>query len=440
MEEWAWVEDVERTLGEADVSVEMSRWQQPSIYRVPSFIKDLNPSAYRPQVVSLGPFHHGRLELLPMEEHKRRALQHLLRRAGRPLMKEFLAAVHDAAEQLEGAYGVDLGREWRGEGEGRKRFVALMIVDGCFMLEVIRATSVDHGGYAPNDPIFSYHGVLYMVPYIRRDMLMLENQLPLLLLEKLVAVETVKPVNADAINRMVLRFLSSSSSSPRRLPPSAGATLCLHALDVHRRNMLYGHYQNPPRWRDVPETDIIRSAVELYKAGIRFKKSISDSLHDIRFRHGVLSMPAVTLDDSTKDMFLNMMAFERLHVGAGNEVTAYVFFMDCMINSDKDVALLSSEGIIQNAAGSDKAVMRLFSSISKDLVLEPESVLDAVRREVNAYCRKPWNMWRANLLQTYFRAPTSFINFVAAATGLVITVISTVYTILSFYKQLSGSR
>jgi hypothetical protein len=28
-----------------------------------------------------------------------------------------------------------------------------------------------------------------MVPYIRRDMLMLENQLPLLLLQKLVAVE-----------------------------------------------------------------------------------------------------------------------------------------------------------------------------------------------------------------------------------------------------------
>ncbi|WVZ51097.1 LOW QUALITY PROTEIN: hypothetical protein U9M48_002275 [Paspalum notatum var. saurae] len=301
-----------------------------------------------------------------------------------------------------------------------------MIVDGCFLMEVMRATHLygkNTADYAPNDPIFSYHGVVNVVPYIRRDMLMLENQLPLLLLQKLVAVESSKPpANADAINRMVLRFLSSS---PPRLPPSAGATLGLHALDVHRRNMFYGHYQNPPRyWRDVPETDIIPSAVELYEAGIRFKKSYSVSLHDIRFRHGVLYMPAGTVDDSTEYMFLNMMA-GCTSAPAGNDVTAYVFFMDNIIDSAKDVALLSTSGIIQNAIGSDKAVAELFNSISKDVVIELDSALDAMQREVNAYCRKPWNIWRANLKHTYFRAPTSFINFLAAATGLVVTVIST---------------
>nr|CAB3491707.1 unnamed protein product [Digitaria exilis] len=85
-----------------------------------------------------------------------------------------------------------------------------MVVDGCFLLEVMRATGLD---YAPNDPIFSRHGAVYMVPYIRRDMLMLENQLPLLLLERLIAVETAKPPNSDATNRMVLR-----SMSPRLMP------------------------------------------------------------------------------------------------------------------------------------------------------------------------------------------------------------------------------
>jgi hypothetical protein len=242
--------------------------------------------------------------------------------------------------------------------------------------------------------------------------------------------------NGDAINRMVLRFLSLSSP---RLPPSGGS-LGLHALDVHRRNMLYGHYQ-APHWtsRDVPEADIIRSAVELYEAGIRFKKSHSESLHDIRFRHGVLSMPAVTVDDSTEYMFLNMMAFERLHVGAGNDVTAYVFFMDNIIDSAKDVALLSSRGIIQNAVGSDKAVAKLFNSISKDVVLEPDSKLDAVHREVNAYCRKPWNMWRANLIHTYFRSPWAFLSLAAAIFLLVMTIMQTVYTVLQFYHPNNGS-
>jgi len=236
---------------------------------------------------------------------------------------------------------------------------------------------------------------------------------------------------------MVLKFLSLS---PPRLPPSSGSSLGLHALDVHRRNMLYGPYQ-APHWtsRDVPEADIIRSAVELYEAGIRFKKSHSESLHDIRFRHGVLSMPAVTVDDSTEYMFLNMMAFERLHVGAGNDVTAYVFFMDNIIDSAKDVALLSSRAIIQNAVGSDKAVAKLFNSISKDVVLEPDSALDAVHREVNAYCRKPWNMWRANLIHTYFRSPWAFMSLAAAIFLLVMTIMQTVYTVLPYYQQNNGS-
>ena len=160
--------------------------------------------------------------------------------------------------------------------------------------------------------------------------------------------------------------------------------------------MLFGEYQKIPHSRDTQDNDIIRPAMELYKAGVQFKTSKSISLHAIRFQHGVLSMPTVPVDDSTEYMFLNMMAFERLHVGAGNDVTAYVFFMDNIIDSAKDVALLRSRGIIQNAVGSDKAVAKLFNSISRDVVLEPDSALDAVQRQVNGYFKQPWNMWRAN--------------------------------------------
>ncbi|TVU23966.1 hypothetical protein EJB05_26358, partial [Eragrostis curvula] len=429
----AWMVEVEKMLSEADASVEVSRWQHHCIYRVPESIKDLNPKAYRPQVVSLGPFHHGEAHLQPMEEHKRRALCHLLRRAGRPL-EDFAAAVEEDIEPLRSAY-VDLDAKWR-DYEGREKFVEMMIVDGCFLLEVMRVagnTSRNVSDYAPNDSVFSRHGVFYRVPYIRRDMLMLENQLPLLLLAKLVAVETAKAPNDDAINRMVLRFLSPTS---HLLP--AGVGLGLHPLDVYRRSMLYGPYQTPRgglHQYAEPEMDIIWSAVELYEAGIRFKTSTTDSLHDIRYRHGELSLPAVSVDDSTEYMLLNMMAFERLHAGAGNDVTAYVFFMANLIDSTKDVALLSSRGVIQNAVGSDKAVARLFNSIAKDILLEPGSALDSVHLQVNAYCRKPWIMWRANLIHTYFQSPTSFINFMAASVVLVMTIIQTIYAILSYKGQ-----
>ena len=55
-------------------SDELELWRKQSIYRVPACIKDLNSKAYKPQVVSFGPFHHGEAQVMPMEEHKHRAL------------------------------------------------------------------------------------------------------------------------------------------------------------------------------------------------------------------------------------------------------------------------------------------------------------------------------------------------------------------------------
>ncbi|KAG8048673.1 hypothetical protein GUJ93_ZPchr0009g1908 [Zizania palustris] len=438
IEESAWVVEVEKAARNGDPTAEVTRWRRQSIYRVPACIKDLNRRAYQPQVVSLGPFHHGEPNLLPMEEHKRRALLHFLRRSarGRPLAM-FAAAVAEAAEELEGAYQ-GLTDEWRRDTYGdataldkkRERFLEMMVTDGCFLLEVMRtASGWEVNDYADDDPLFSSHGLLYTVPYIRRDMIMIENQLPLLVLDKLVAVESGIHENEDFINRMVLMFLS-----PTAWPMEIGAGLALHPLDILRRSLLFGPAPSP---RAPPETapdDIIRSAEELYEAGIRFRRSPTSSLLDIRFHSGVLHLPVVAVDDTTEYILLNLMAFERLHAGAGNDVTAYVFFMDNMIDSARDVALLTARRIIQNTVGSDKAVARLFNGLSRDVVLEPQSALDDVHREVNAYCRRRWHRWRANLVHTYFRSPWSFLSLAAAVFLLVMTIMQTVYTVMPFYR------
>ncbi|XP_062202627.1 UPF0481 protein At3g47200-like [Phragmites australis] len=426
IEESAWVADVEKAVADVHASAEESaRWRRHSIYRVPACIKDLNCKAYQPQVVSLGPFHHGEPHLRPMDAHKRRSLVHFLRRARRPL-SEFAAAVGDAVERLEGAYQ-GLGDEWRG-GE---RFLELMVTDGCFLLEVMRtANRREVNDYADDDPVFSAHGLLYTVPYIRRDMLMIENQLPLLVLDRLLAVESGKEGNEELINGMVLRFLS-----PAAWPLVTGVGLALHPLDVLRRSLLYGPTPGPqaPPEESAPPDDIIRSAEELYEAGVRFKRSQTSSLLDIRFRNGTLYLPPIAVDDTTEYMLLNLMAFERLHTGAGNDVTAYVFFMDNMVDSARDVALLTARRVVQNTVGSDKAAAKLFSGLSRDVVLGPQSPLDDVHREVNAYCRKRRNRWRANLVHTYFRSPWSFLSLAAAVFLLAMTIMQTLYTVLQFY-------
>lgn len=65
-------------------------------------------------------------------------------------------------------------------------FLKMMVLDRCFILEILR---MDTSGYAPNDPLFNKHGHLSMLPFLRQEMLLLENQVPLLVLLKLLAVE-----------------------------------------------------------------------------------------------------------------------------------------------------------------------------------------------------------------------------------------------------------
>ena len=76
-------------------------------------------------------------------------------------------------------------------------------------------------------------------------------------------------------------------------------------------------------------------------------------------------MPRVQLDDSTACRIHNMMAFEAMHVGTGNDVAAYVLFVKDLINSADDVQLLERKGILeQDLADDDDAVVRLFNSLT----------------------------------------------------------------------------
>ncbi|EPS62678.1 hypothetical protein M569_12114, partial [Genlisea aurea] len=173
----------------ADASSQSTHWSKKSIYRIPASVTDLHKRAYTPQIVSIGPYHHGQPHLLPMEQHKRRALLHFLKRAKKPI-DAFVGALSPMVDDLKEAYD-RLDPSWEDDGDGSK-FLKMMITDGCFILEVLRKTMDPAGcaeAYAPKDPIFSDHGRLHVVPYLKRDMLMLENQIPMAVLDTLVSLQ-----------------------------------------------------------------------------------------------------------------------------------------------------------------------------------------------------------------------------------------------------------
>lgn len=56
--------------------------------------------------------------------------------------------------------------------------------------------------YVENDPVFSCGGRLYLAPYLQRDMLMLENQLPMQVLTTILDVAVAGALNSDAPSKV----------------------------------------------------------------------------------------------------------------------------------------------------------------------------------------------------------------------------------------------
>lgn len=224
-----WVISINKELENLpNIPEESAHWSKRSIYRIPASVTDINSRAYMPQIVSFGPYHHGNENMEAMEAHKRRAFLHFIKRSKKPL-QSYVDALAPAAQDLKDAYD-QLGSYW----QDTEKFLQLMIVDGCFVLEILRAATnravqaqahqppaplptaqceaeVELAAqprndqslvrdYAANDPIFSKHGELYIVPYLKRDMLMLENQIPMLVLEKLVAVQNDKSLKVISLS------------------------------------------------------------------------------------------------------------------------------------------------------------------------------------------------------------------------------------------------
>ncbi|MBA0755442.1 hypothetical protein Gogos_019825 [Gossypium gossypioides] len=214
-----------------------------------------------------------------MEDHKQRALLHFLKRSGKPL-RSFLESLAKDLQQLRDCYEL-LDPRWQ---DYDHKFMQLMILDGCFMLEILCLDTHKMEDYAETDPIFSNHGQIHIIPFIKRDMLMLENQLPMQVLHSLVDVDSNGTKDEEFVNKLILKFYPSNM-------PISFVGSCLHILKVYRKSLLSDipscrrqkkcHWHLRPHYED--GDDIIRSAMELNEAGIRFKKSKTISLKDITF-------------------------------------------------------------------------------------------------------------------------------------------------------------
>ncbi|SPT20974.1 unnamed protein product [Triticum aestivum] len=163
-------------------------------------------------------------------------------------------------------------------------------------------------------------------------------------------------------------------------------------------------------------------------------------LDDIDLDNGRLYMPKVVLDDSTAYRIHNMMAFEAMHIGTGNDMTAYMLFIKDLVDSVDDVRLLERKGILEHDLADDHAaVVRLFNDLTRDVSKKWESQLCRVREAVQYHYRSNRMRvilyeWWASLRSNYFRSPCTLLALVAVILLVIGDIVQAVYAVLSYYK------
>ncbi|KAI7986137.1 UPF0481 protein [Camellia lanceoleosa] len=500
-----------------------------TIFKVPQSIKKLELDAFVPHIVSIGPYHWHEQHLKDMETYKSILLDHVLTRAGKELetlrkkMSKFEEATRKHYDQPC-------------EHIEHKDFVDMMLRDACFILELFCVKA----GW--NNPSGWLHMKGFM-PFIKRDLLMLENQLPLFVLQEMFTLlDWRKTTPNESIHSLAIKFFDqlnrpppppaeeadrpspppppkpehlknrppaaaeenrsppppensppppphsenrppppppqpphpknkpSASPRPPPRPPPPPPPPPLHLLDIVHQSLRPSpsdkpntHWtctignclisspislpcfsiticvQDSERERVSSDPPDKHSVTSLRSTGIGFEENKNwKKLTDIQFDHknGMLLIPRLHINGSTKSILLNLMVFEQGSPYCGRYITSYTSFMDGLVDSPKDALYLIEKRIIYHELGSEEDVATLFNNLRREIYFkyEPDDYyLYDVSQKLNKHYEQKWRSWIATLKHEYLKDPWKTVSLFAAALLIILTAAQTAYTVVGYH-------
>ncbi|CAD5172755.1 unnamed protein product [Musa acuminata subsp. malaccensis] len=455
----AWMDTLRRKVEEA--KWDQWRTEQARIFKVPGVLQEAEPRAYKPRIVSLGPYHHGKSELQPMEELKWNYLRRFVRRQPQKKLEDYLNETRELVNRSRRFYfGDKVNPNESSMIMSDNKFVEMMLLDGSFVIEIMISwvKGVSERKVGQN----AIKNTIWSPLAVAQDMLLLENQLPFFLLDCL--HDTAFPEDAGGLTeltqeflRMFIMFMNDNERVPRhgfhhilhlchfcivaakkpynsKTQPSW--SLMFEGMQKERMNMLSFFRDNPvPVEQPASMIPWIPSATQLKVAGIQFKmKTRAKSFLDITFQNGKLEIPQLVVDDQTNVLFKNLIAFEQCSQDAGTHLAAYASLMDSIINTAADVELLQKDQIIINTSGDNTEVANFFNKLCKDVLIKDEDYLTSIYRDVNKHRGIKYHIWWRTLHRDYFKNPWTIIWLCAAIFAFILTITQTVYTVLSYIR------
>ncbi|KAK3408146.1 hypothetical protein EUGRSUZ_J00441 [Eucalyptus grandis] len=389
------------------------------IFRVPPTLKELNPKAYKPHIVSIGPYHHGSECVKMIEQHKARFFQALLERTGSS-GGQYFTAIALKEKEIRDCYSESLNF-------GSAKLIEMMVVDGCFIIEVFRMI-VGIIPRAHDDPLFN---MVWPFTAFIRDFLYLENQVPFFVLQTL--YDMSKLPNERLCIELALQFFNyTMQRPPEDLEKYYGV------LDVkHLLHLIQLSLSDVPvevlRESDPEYLQLVPSVTKLRRAGIKFKPRKCNGWLGIRFTGGVLEIPPLPIDDLASSFFLNCVAFEQCYCYRPQHITSYVTFIGCLMPNAEDVSYLSDHLVLENYCGTHADVASFFNDLGKDVDFDiSKCYLAGVMEDLNRYYRTRWRVNWTGFKRKYLGTPWYLISAVAACLALMLAFIQSFFALYGY--------
>ncbi|KAM0045264.1 hypothetical protein Hdeb2414_s0009g00302011 [Helianthus debilis subsp. tardiflorus] len=356
----------------------------PCIFK---FIGDLGGDYLHPRIVSIGPYHRGNDYLVEFDDNKWYFLRELLLRMNAKSSKDlgfFLKEMRGLEARARGCYVSygDVGPLCSYD------FVEMMLLDGCFVIELLRFLGKSEDRI-DDDPVFVRPST---VPLMIADLLKLENQLHFYVLESLYAVTRTSEHEKELLS-LIMEAISLVFPVPTKVPFSAHGPK--HFLELVYKSLMpkvYTTHIDNERQTKPTSNETIQCVARLRTSGIKFKARKSVGFLDIEFKNGVLEIPVININDFNMNLIANCLAWEQSSRDAFTYFTDYIYFMNCLINEPKDVALLRDDGIIMRHSRDDASVVSFFNNLGKNIQVFNigRSYLSQEMAEIESYFSSNW--------------------------------------------------
>ncbi|KAF2291159.1 hypothetical protein GH714_020423 [Hevea brasiliensis] len=299
---------------------ETALWPELCIYRVPRKLRAINPVAYTHQLISIGPFHSKDEALKSMEKQKLRYLAEFCIRTGinwtelaNQIKVSEVSIRHCYEETFDEVYIED--------------FVKMILLDSVFIIEL----------------------------FLRRR-------------ENIISIEILKMIlNSENQHANMVCFccLRDGDQSAKKEDEEGGLNQekPINFTDLARKSRSF----KLPVSRNDNTVMKVYNATMLREAGVKFKASSEAWLIDMKFERGVLKMLRFLANDDTERVIRNLMAFEQCYHPNEPLICDYIWILDFLINTEKDVDLLVEKGIIVNLLGDSKTATNLVNNLGLEI-------------------------------------------------------------------------